>query len=289
MIVYLRIGEVCAFVTEESQFLSFRGIRVHFRVAAPEDAPRERMLLLASPLISTFHWRKLVPELTQLGCLTVMADMPGFGRSDCGMDVPQDGAMRANILWGMLDEIDRQSGAPNATWHLAGHSSACATILEMAALYPDSVRSQVHISPLLKTPDLTRGAPPARWYRDTILVRENFQRMIEHYSGYPMDDYIVDRMRAPLTRPGARESFLGMLRAGRQAPDCDLGFCPAMVILGGRDALMTEAARAEIARHLGGAETHLLKSAGHFPMETHSKALRDYLRGWIRYTARGDE
>ena len=46
---------------------------------------------------------------------------------------------------------------------------------------------------------------------------------------------------------------------------------------------------AEIARHLGGAETHLLKSAGHFPMETHSKALRDYLRGWIRYTARGDE
>lgn len=281
----LRIGEVCAFVTEESQFLSFHGIQVHFRIVAPEDAPRERMLLLSSPLINTFHWRKLVPELTQQGCLAVLADLPGFGRSDCGMDVPQDGAMRANILWGMLDEIDRQTGSPNATWHLAGHGTACATLLEMAALYPDSVRSQVHISPLLTAPELPRNAPPARWYQTTILARENFRRMVEHCSGYPMDDYIVDRMRAPLMRAGARESFLRMLRSARTPPEYDLGFCPAMVILGGRDALMTEDARAEIRRLLGGAETHVLKSAGHFPMETHSKALRDYLRGWLRYNA----
>lgn len=272
-------------MTEESQYLSFRGIRVHFRTVLPGDAPRERVLLLSSPLISTFHWRKLVPELTQLGCLAVLADLPGFGRSDCGMDVPQDGAMRANILWGLLDEIDRQTGAPGATWHLIAHGTSCATILEMAALYPDSVKSQVHIAPLLRTPDPPRGTPPARWYRDTILARDNFRRMIEHYSGYPMDDYIVDRMRAPLTRSGARESFLRMLRAGRHAPECSLSFCPAMVLIGGRDALMTESARAEIARHLDGAETHVLKSAGHFPMETHSKALRDYLRGWIRFNA----
>ncbi len=270
-------------MVEESQYLSFRGIRVHFRISSPEDAPTGRVMLLSSPLISTFHWRKVVPELTQLGCLTVCVDLPGFGRSDCSRDVPQDGAMRANMLWGVLDEIDRQTGAPDSLWHLAGHGSACATVLEMAALYPDSVKSQVHISPLLTTPNLR--LPPARWFQDTILVKDNFRRMIEHYSGYPMDDYIVDRMRAPLMRPGARESFLRMLKAGREAPDCDLGFCPAMAILGGRDAMLTGDARAQIDAHLAGAEIHVLKSAGHFPMETHSKALRDYLRGWIRYNA----
>ena len=58
-----------------------------------------------------------------------------------------------------------------------------------------------------------------------------------------------------------------------------------MVILGGRDATLTDGERALIAGHLSGAEQHVLKSAGHFPMETHSKALRDYLRGWIRYNA----
>ena len=40
---------------------------------------------------------------------------------------------------------------------------------------------------------------------------------------------------------------------------------------------------AEARRLLPDAETHALKSAGHFPMETHSCAIRDDLRGWIRY------
>ena len=251
----------------------------------PEGDPRERVLLLSSPLISTFHWRKIVPELTQLGCMVVIADLPGFGRSDCGMDVPQDSTMRANMLWGVLDEIDRQSDAPDSLWHLAGHGSACATILEMASIYPDSVKSQIHISPLFSTPQPPAQVHPARWYRDTVLVRDSFRRMVEHCCGYPMDDYIVDRMRAPLMRPGARESFLRMLRAGRNEPQGELGFCPAMALIGGRDALMNEETRALISRYLTGAEMHTLKSAGHFPMETHSRALRDYLRGWIRYNA----
>ena len=274
-------------MAEESQYLSFHGIRVHFRIAAPEDAPRERVLLLSSPMISTFHWRKIVPELTQMGCLVVLADLPGFGRSDCAGPVPQDNIMRANIIWGILDEIDRDTGAPDSMWHLAGHGSACAAILEMGNLYPDSVKSQVHISPLFSTA-APREENIARWYRETVLQKDNFRRMVEHCSGYPMDDYIIDRMRAPLLRPGAQQNFLRMLRAGRHEPECSLGFCPAMALLGGRDALSGEDALAGVQRHLEGAEMHTLKSAGHFPMETHSKALRDYLRGWIQYNARAD-
>lgn len=272
-------------MVEESQYLSFHGIRIHFRIASCADTPRERILLLSSPLMSTFHWRKIVPELTQLGCMAVLADLPGFGRSDCGMDVPQDNAMRANLIWGVLDEIDRQSGAPDSMWHLAGHGIACATILEMAALYPDSVKSQIHISPLFTAPPTPEGVPPTRWYRETMLPKESFRRMAEYCSGYPLDDYILDRMRAPLLRPGAQHCFLRMLRTGQTEPEAELGFCPAMALIGGRDALMTEEIRAQIARRLAGAEMHTLKSAGHFPMETHSKALRDYLRGWIRYNA----
>ena len=272
-------------MTEARHDLSFRGIRVHFRSFAPEDGPMGRVMLLSSPLISSFHWRKVVPELTQLGCLTVCIDLPGFGRSDCSRDVPQDGVMRANMLWGILDEIDRQSDAPDSMWHLIAHGSACATVLEMASLYPDSVKSQVHISPLLTAPQPPDQTPPGRWFRETVLQKDAFRSMIERCAGYPMDDYIVDRMRAPLLRPGARESFLNMLKASRTAPECGLGFCPAMVILGGRDATLTDDARRLIDQHLAGAERHVLKSAGHFPMETHSKALRDYLRGWIRYNA----
>lgn len=272
-------------MTGESQYLSFQGIRVHFRIFSPEAAPRERVFMLSSPLISTFHWRKLVPELTQMGCMTVLADLPGFGRCNCDFNIPQDNATRANLLWGLLDEIDRETDAPDSMWHLVGHGSACATILEMGSLYPDSVKSQVHISPLLTTPPLPKNIPAARWYHETI-IKDNFRRMVEHISGYPMDDYIIDRMRAPLIRPGARENFLRMLRAGQEESTAQLGFCPAMALIGGRDVLLNEAARDRINRQLSGAEMHTLKSAGHLPMETHSKALRDYLRGWIQFNAR---
>ena len=137
----------CERLAEESQFLTFMGLRVHFAVARPETPLKNRVLLLGSPLVTTFHWRKLLPELSQLGCLTVMVDLPGFGLSDCFEAAPQDHDLRASILWGILDYVDRESGAPMSLWHLVAHGSACATILRMANQYPDSAKSLVHLCP----------------------------------------------------------------------------------------------------------------------------------------------
>ena len=271
-------------MAEESQYLTFMGIRVHFSVARPEGETKNRVLLLCSPLITTFHWRKLIPELSQLGCLTVMADLPGFGLSDCEGDVPQDPDMRANILWGILDDVDRATGAPMSLWHLVGHGSACATILKMTNRYPDSAKSQVLLSPTfsLPAPKKSREAMN-RWYDATVRSETRFRDLIERYTGYPLDDYILDRMRRPLLRPGARESFFRMLRHSVEPPSEGMGFCPTMALWGGHDELMDDFALSEVRRLLPDAETHVLKSAGHFPMETHSRAIRDYLRGWIRY------
>ncbi len=271
-------------LAEESQFLTFMGLRVHFSVARPETPLKNRVLLLGSPLVTTFHWRKLLPELAQLGCLTVMVDLPGFGASDCFEAAPQDHDLRASILWGILDYVDRASGAPMSLWHLVAHGSACATILRMAAQYPDSAKSQVHLSPTfaLRLPKRSREAA-ARWYDATVQSEARFRTLIERYAGYPLADYVLDRMRRPLMRPGARENFLRMLRRAQTPPDEGMGFCPTMALWGGRDQLMDGRAVAEARRLLPDAEIHVLKSAGHFPMETHSRAVRDYLRGWIRY------
>lgn len=274
----------CGCVTEESQFLTFMGIRVHFTVAQPETTLKNRVLLLGSPLISTFHWRKLIPELTQLGCMTVMVDLPGFGRSDCAVKAPMDPDLRASIIWGILDDVDASTDSPLSLWHLMGHGSACSTILRMANQYPDSTKSQIHLSPTfsLALPNANRERI-YRWFDATVRSESRFRDMVEHYCGYPLDDYILDRMRSPLMRPGARENFARMLKYAARAPEEGMGFCPTMALWGGRDELMDRRALDEVHRLLPDAETHVLKSAGHFPMETHSKAIRDYLRGWIRY------
>ena len=269
-------------LTEESRYLTFSGVHVHFCVVRPDTPIRDRMLLLSSPLINTFHWRKLLPELAGLGCLAVLADLPGFGRSDC--DAPQSADMRANLLWGVLDDVDRALGAPMSLWHLAGHGSACAAILRMSVQYPDSVKSQIHIAPLFSIPRAgRRGFSPERWYEENVLNPARFRRAVERLSGYPMDDYIVDRMRSPLLRPGSMEVFSRMLRQSASPPRQGMGFCPTMALLGGRDPLLDEARVKQIDALLPDAELHRIQSAGHFPMETHSRALRDYLRGWLRY------
>ena len=267
-------------LAEESRYLSFSGVKVHFCIARPEVPVKSRMLLLASPLISTFHWRKLLPELDGLGCLTVLMDLPGFGRSDS--DAPRDADTRAGLVWGVLDEVDRLFGAPMSLWHLGGHGLACATILGMAARFPDSVKSQILLSPLFSLG--RRAASAGRWYDENVLNARHFHRVMDRWAGYPMDDYIVDRMRAPLLRPGMRDTFAGMLRKAAAPPRQVMGFCPTMALVGGRDPLMDAACEKQLHALLPDAELHRLASAGHFPMETHSKALRDYLRGWLRYS-----
>ena len=270
-------------MAEESQYLTFMGMRVHFSISRPEGTVKNRVLLLCSPLITTFHWRKLLPELEQLGCLTVLVDLPGFGLSDCTGEVPQDPDMRANIIWGILDDVDRQTDAPLSLWHLVGHGSACATILRMAGLYPDSTKSQIHISPTFAIEPARSRESVSRWFDATTRSAARFRSFIEHYTGYPLDAYILDRMRQPLLRPGARESFARMLRRSMSVSEVSNGFCPTLALWGGRDLLMSKPCLTEVHRLLPNAETHVLKSAGHFPMETHSRAMRDYLRGWIRF------
>ena len=269
-------------LNEESRDLTFSGLRVHYRLALPEGGAKNRMLFLSSPLINTFHWRKLLPELTELGCLCALVDLPGFGLSDPGG--PQAQSVKASMVWGVLDSIDAETDAPMSMWHLMAHGFGCATILRMAAMYPDSVKSQIHISPTFTLREAERrGADPGRWYDVHVADAQRFHRMIEHFAGYPMDDYVVNRMRKPLLREGMRRAFEKLLQNSARPPSQGTGFCPTMAIIGGRDPLIDETRQAQIDDLLAEAETHNIRSAGHFPMETHSRALRDYLRGWLRY------
>ncbi len=269
---------------EESRYLSFMGMRVHFSVACPEGEIKNRILFLCSPWITTFQWRKLLPELEQLGCLTVSVDLPGFGLSDCAKEIPQDTGTRANIVWGILDSIDAEFEAPMSLWHLAGHGCVCSTILRMANLYPDSTKSMILISPLFSlSPEGRSRDYVRRWFHETVFSKQNFSAFMQTYAGFPLDDYILDRMRESMMRNGACENFLRMISNAQRAPVHGMGFCPTMALWGLRDQWMNEKAISEIHRLLPEAETHILKSAGHLPMETHSRAMRDYLRGWLKF------
>ena len=71
---------------------------------------------------------ELAGMLAANGCLCVAAELPGYGASACGAGVFQDNDTRAQILWGILDEVERRRGEKQCVWHLIGHGSAAAAI-----------------------------------------------------------------------------------------------------------------------------------------------------------------
>lgn len=268
----------------EDAFFSFGGYRVRVRVVEPETELKHRVFVISSPVTAVFNWRKLVPELIQQGCLVAMMDLPGFGRSDCGAEIPQDNTMRASIGWGIIDEIDELIGGGDSMWHLMGHGIACQTVLEMANMHPDSVSSLIYISPMMNTENGIRTGltSHAKWYDSNIANPQGYKNLMDKLFCRKADDYVLDAMRAPFKRGGAKESFVNML-SQHTSPEAFKGFSPSIAFWGESDVLMDPKTCAAFKRLVPEAETHVLKTAGHMPMETHSHALRDFLRGWLRY------
>ena len=277
-------------MSRESLSLSFRGLPVHFSIVRPEAHLRHRVLLLCSPLLTGFHWRKLLPELSELGCLCVLAELPGFGQGAAASAFPHNSTTRARLIWGVLDEVDARIGGQNALWHLAAHGCACPTVMahvrdaagfraiaggDLSPCCPRMAagatspgartrRSALSSAPLLRSRPLPAlsSAPPAGRCRTT-----------PWNACGPALPAPADAMRC-CACSGART------RCPRSA-----GFCPAIAIWGGSDPLLPADARERLTALQPEVEAHIIRPAGHFPMETHSRALRDYLRGWLKYVS----
>ena len=274
-------------MSRESLSLTFRGLPVHFSIVRPEAHLRHRLLFLCSPLLTGFHWRKLLPELSELGCLCVLAELPGFGQGAAAYAHPHDSATRARLIWGVLDEVDARVGGQNALWHLAAHGCACSTVMAMSAAQPDSVQSLIEISPLIPAGGrgryfAGRKGAAAQLLEQSFSCPSAFSAFVERAARRPVPDYSVERMWASLSRPGGRGALLRLLE-GEDAVPPQRGFCPAMAIWGGSDPLMPADEREQLTALQPEVEAHIIRAAGHFPMETHSRALRDYLRGWLKY------
>lgn len=272
-------------MASEDAFITFGGRKVFVRVVEPDNELKYRVFVISSPMTAAaFSWRKIIPELTQLGCLTVIMDLPGFGKSDCGADVPQDTAQRARIGWGIIDEIDTALGEGDSTWHIMAHGTACQTALAMSNMHPDSVSSMVYVSPMMNTENGIRTGliSHSRWYDSNIASPSGYRSLVDKLMSRHADDYVADIMRAPFRRPGAKESFVNML-SQRTRPEPNKGFAPAMALWGEKDILIDDKSVNAFKKLVPECEIHIMKTAGHIPMETHSHAMRDYLRGWIKY------
>lgn len=279
-----------------SRFITIRGLSVHYRVVKPVGPVLHRALLLASPGQSTFNWRYIVPELTGAGCECVLCDLPGYGLSECRDDVPQDHETRAQYLWGLLDALDMEEGGHLNCWHLMAHGSACGTIAQMALMQPDSAASLMMLAPILYPPfpavirHLARRPGFSRLLRAllrrSILSPKRFARATASLYDAPLPEKVLAQLRRPaLNLIGHEEMLRQLILTGYNLDVSRLNdlFMPVMILWGGRDPLLGGTIPSRLrTKDFTTAEYHILSSSGHCPGETNSRAVRDFLRGWIR-------
>ncbi|MBQ8954547.1 MAG: alpha/beta hydrolase [Clostridia bacterium] len=280
----------------DSRYITIRGLTIHYHVALPEGPVKHRVFLLSAPGFLTSCWRLILPELTEAGCLCVLCDMPGFGKSQFNDEIPAEQSLRARYLWGVLDTVDLERDGRLQCWHLMAHGSACGTIVEMALQQPDSAASLFMISPILYPP-VSRALTPAvrskafsgllrGWMQRNIVGPEHFSKLLTHVYGHEPRKGQAELMRLPLLRLVGHEDVVRRLLL--ESFSIDTGalsslFMPAMILWGGEDHILGGAVPRRLReKDYPSAEYHVLASAGHCAMETHSRAVRDFLRGWIR-------
>ena len=279
--------------TEEIR-LSFQGLRVRFRVFTPDAQATRRVLMVSSPLADADAWTELAGMLAANGCLCVAAELPGYGASACGAGVFQDNDTRAQILWGILDEVERRRGEKQCVWHLIGHGSAAAAIMMMTLYQADSVKSRVLISPvfdrfmpyplqlLLETPfgkkliDL--------WFRKKILDRRGFAILVRRVYGGRVSKARMEALRRSICRRGMPDTLARLMREGYRLPEnAYQSKGPLMLIWGTNDRIFGGQLPARVHKRLPDAEPHMLRAA-HMSMETDADILNDYLRGWFLFS-----
>ena len=275
--------------------MSFHKLRVRFFVFAPDNGKiLHRTLLVSSPASDAESWKAVAGMLADSGCLCVAAEIPGFGRSPCGKGVKQDNVTRAQILWGILDEVETQLGLSQSRWHLIGHGSGAAAVMAMAQSQPDYTLSRVLICPVL---DRFLPAPLdfflktrvgnrflAVWYRFFLQNRKRFSRLLTRLYGAKVDKSREATLFHAFNRVGMLSTLTRLVKEGYVLPpDVYSAASPVMLVWGMEDRIFGGEIPSRLLKRLPKAEKHRIRTA-HMPMETDPEMLCDYLRGWFRFS-----
>ncbi len=278
----------------EDMSMSFQGVRVRFRVYFPDGEASAKALFACSPVCDASAFDDLCSLLAGDGCLSVVSELPGFGRCPCGENVPQDNETRARIMWGILDAVDDFTGDHMSKWHLVGHGSGCAAVMHMALYQPESTLSRAFICPVTDrfTPlplhsllSKKSGEKIIRWWHGRYIKdKRRFRSLADKlYGKYPGKARLGDSYRS-FTRDGALETLYALMRDGYSVPDSAFGVKGSvMLIWGSRDRIFGGQIPKRLLRRLPDCEIHNV-NASHMPMTTNPDMIRDYLRGWFRFT-----
>lgn len=242
----------------------------HARVVEGGPAGRDPVVFVHGWGCSAYYWRHLLPAVADTGRAIVAVDLRGHGGSS---RPARAGAYTAPAMRDMLRDLLDALGLERP--HVVAHSLGGGVSLDLAAAYPERVRSLALLAPV--------GVAPVRWV--------TLARVATPLVAAPLVPYAVPRWSIPLAlravqgterawgsrdvdeywAPTADPAFAVALRAllheyrYEARTDVELGAvqAPVLAMWGARDLLVrSRASHARVARRPGW-RSILLERAGH--------------------------
>lgn len=286
---------------EDSSFENIDEVWIHYRLVLPQTSDIKGKLLMVHGLGgSTYTFNPAMEALVDAGFAVVAVDLPGFGYSGRPEKFDHSQEHRAQILWTLLDMIDRESDMPmmkKLGWHLVGHSMGGGTVAAMAVARPAETASLVLVSGAL---EISRGIsslvlafPPfARWTRlyleRSLLTDKKAGGLLSEAYGREADEHELSVYLEPLQLPGTARTLTSMVRTTRSIPLDTLKslHMPVAAIWGDSDTVVPIEKSRAIGIRIPQLRLYIIEGAAHIPMETHveqfNAALFEFLEDYVR-------
>jgi pimeloyl-ACP methyl ester carboxylesterase len=248
------------------------------------------MVLVHGLLGYSFSWRRVMETFSREREVFAL-DMPGSGFSDCSPSVHASLFSAADRLLTFLDSQAIRS------CDLVGSSYGGSTVLRLATMRPERVRTLTLVSPanpwsrigrkrlgLLGIPLFAQAFPPlARVFRP--IHRLSIRRMYgdpglvtaETLKGYSL----------PLMRKGVLEHAVRIAR-NWDADMAELKAClpsaadiPALLIWGSKDRLVERSSADIMARYFKHCSVRIMEGAGHLPYEEFPDEFASLVSGFL--------
>jgi pimeloyl-ACP methyl ester carboxylesterase len=117
--------------------------QVHYRYAVPSAPTGDTLVFLHKSASSSASFTKLIEHYSSIGHPCYALDMPGFGCSFDPTPVAIDEILTKGTRWyvEVFMEVMESLGIVAKGFHLLGHHSGASLATEMAAVYPQHVKS----------------------------------------------------------------------------------------------------------------------------------------------------
>lgn len=289
--VFAKKYDISDLVFDNSHFVEIDGIHLHYRLWQPiESSDCGNVLLVHGLGGSTFSWRNVVDFLVKEGYSVVAVDLPGFGLSQRKPAVSQSNENRANLIWGLIENIEL-----DGSWHLIGHSLGGGVVATMGLQKPIEVATITLVAGLIdnRNRSIFSLFSKFRFFRIVtakfidrfFLSRKRIKSFLTSAYGRKPTTEELEAYYKPLQLEYTYLTLSNLFK--RYSSDEDLSEklneirVPVLGLWGSDDDWVPVSKGEQIIKEITNARLIVIEGAKHCPMETHSEIFNRYLLNFL--------